>query len=273
MRPQQSRLFCDHNTRPLGHPVALHPRVLLYQEVMSGNAEFQRLESPASPFETPRAFSAHSVRLTSAGEQNYNLLVRRTEMNTPAPDRAALDTLWQQRLNDARMRVVFSRIYAQEILQDFISGQINEVVEQFSFRQAYRVETFALRKFRQVLQIYSDLTVKGVIPDEAEWLRGNACEARESVCSTQTAKNLSAPDRKALEEIWLKRLKEAGLKLTAARKNLKEIQRDSPPDRNPDGHYAYEKALCAENAALAEHKRMLEIFSDLFLHGKIPSKD
>lgn len=41
---------------------------------------------------------------------------------------------------------------------------------------------------------------------------------------------------------------------------------------SPDGQYAYQGALRAENAAFAEYSRVLRIFSDLVLHGKMPEE-
>lgn len=56
---------------------------------------------------------------------------------------------------------------------------------------------------------------------------------------------------------------------------MKEVQRDLPRDdvRASDGDYAYRKALHSENSALAEYNRVLRIFADLNVNGKIPDEE
>jgi hypothetical protein len=82
-------------------------------------------------------------------------------------------------------------------------------------------------------------------------------------------------DREELEDRWRKRVTDAKLRLDLARNYVKEVQRDLPRDDipAPDGDYAYRKALHAENSALAEYKRVLRIFTDLTVNGKIPDED
>jgi len=83
-----------------------------------------------------------------------------------------------------------------------------------------------------------------------------------------------APDRIALEDLWRRRLEDAELRLTFARQYLAEVQRDFPSSRrvHSDGAFAYQHALRAETFALAEYKRVLQIFTDLVTHGKIPEE-
>ena len=84
-----------------------------------------------------------------------------------------------------------------------------------------------------------------------------------------------APDRRALEDLWRQRLKDAELGLTFARQYLGEVQRDFPSPgkvHGADGSSAYEHALHAETRALTEYKRVLQIFNDLVTHGKLPDE-
>jgi len=43
--------------------------------------------------------------------------------------------------------------------------------------------------------------------------------------------------------------------------------------QSPDGTFAYRQALQSERLALAEYQRVLRIFSDLVVRGKIPEPD
>jgi hypothetical protein len=85
-----------------------------------------------------------------------------------------------------------------------------------------------------------------------------------------------SPHITVLEERWRRRLKDAELRLTFARQYFKEVQADFPPPakiRGADGRYAFQRALQAEMIALANYKRVLEIFTDLVLRGTIPNED
>lgn len=80
------------------------------------------------------------------------------------------------------------------------------------------------------------------------------------------------PDQAAVEELWRKRLNTAKLRLEFARNYVAELQRDLQTGAlpSPDGGFAYQQALRAENNALAEFRRVLKIFTDLTVDGKIP---
>ncbi len=82
-------------------------------------------------------------------------------------------------------------------------------------------------------------------------------------------------DRAALEALWRRRLNDARMRLSFARNYANEVQQDFSTGytSEPQEHYALEKALRAEMAALSEYARILAIFSDLMLHGKIPPDD
>ena len=67
-------------------------------------------------------------------------------------------------------------------------------------------------------------------------------------------------------------MNDAFLRLQLARNAGNEAQQvhESSDLPSADGSFAYRKALRAENHALTEYKRILAIYTDLVLHGKIP---
>jgi len=77
-----------------------------------------------------------------------------------------------------------------------------------------------------------------------------------------------------LEERWQSRLKDAELRYAQARQQFRDILRTLPPGEipAPDGNYAYQQALRAERIALTEYIRVLRIFTDLAVGGKIPDE-
>lgn len=79
--------------------------------------------------------------------------------------------------------------------------------------------------------------------------------------------------REELERLWRDRLADAKLRLDFARNFMKEVQVDFPlNDSSPDHRYAFQRALRVENAALAKYRRVLRIFSELILEGKVPDE-
>ena len=84
----------------------------------------------------------------------------------------------------------------------------------------------------------------------------------------------STSGTRILEELWLLRLKNAELRYTHTREQLRNVLRTLPPGEVPpaDGSYAYQHAILAENIALAEYTRVLRIFTDLVVDGKTPRR-
>jgi hypothetical protein len=82
------------------------------------------------------------------------------------------------------------------------------------------------------------------------------------------------PDRKELEDLWRSRLNEARLRVELARNFMQEVQRDfkSGTIPQPDGDFAYRRAVHAENTALAEYSRILRVYHDLSVNGKKPGE-
>ena len=81
--------------------------------------------------------------------------------------------------------------------------------------------------------------------------------------------------RRALEDLWKERLGIARTRYQLATKEsgllLDEQKSGLVPE--PDGSFAYRQALEKEKSALAEYRRVLEIFADLTMHGKLPEED
>jgi hypothetical protein len=80
--------------------------------------------------------------------------------------------------------------------------------------------------------------------------------------------------RNELENLWASRLQDARLRLEFAANYLKEVQGDIEADSVSvaDGNFAFEKAVRAENSALAEYNRVLRIYTDLTVSGIIPDE-
>jgi hypothetical protein len=82
--------------------------------------------------------------------------------------------------------------------------------------------------------------------------------------------NNPALTRVALEGIWRERTKGAHSRYRIAKAECAKavsMQSDVEP---ADGTFGYRKALALENVALAEYKRVLTIFTELTVHGKMP---
>ena len=92
-------------------------------------------------------------------------------------DRTALETLWRQRLSDARLRLNFAVNYVNEIQRDFSSGELPAPDGRIAYHRALRAESFALREYSRALHLFADLVVRSKVPDEQ--LIGKAANAKE----------------------------------------------------------------------------------------------
>ena len=75
--------------------------------------------------------------------------------------------------------------------------------------------------------------------------------------------------RLLLQELGRERLDAARRQFEAAKAHIeaaKELQSQAPP---PNGAHAFRLALRAERRALVQYKRILRIFTDLVVDGKI----
>jgi len=79
--------------------------------------------------------------------------------------------------------------------------------------------------------------------------------------------------RQILEDRWRRQVQFAYSRYQTAKEAVneaREIRADAP---SPDGVFALSHALRIEAAALAEYKRVLQMFTDLLIDGKIPREE
>jgi hypothetical protein len=78
------------------------------------------------------------------------------------------------------------------------------------------------------------------------------------------------------EDYWMNEIQVAAeryVAISATRKALEIISDVQNEDvQNEAGQYAYTQVLKNENAALAEYRRVLRIFSEVTFNGKLPSE-
>src|SRR4051812_4608452 len=76
--------------------------------------------------------------------------------------------------------------------------------------------------------------------------------------------------RRDLEDLWRERMQIARIRYRIARDACSDAMARQPDAAPPDGSFGYTQALRAANAALAEYRRLLIIFNDLVINGKMP---
>ena len=81
--------------------------------------------------------------------------------------------------------------------------------------------------------------------------------------------------RRALEDTWKERLQIVRTRYQLAIKESRLLldEQKSRLVPEPDGSFAYRQALEKEKRALAEYRRVREIFADLTMHDKLPQED
>jgi hypothetical protein len=83
-----------------------------------------------------------------------------------------------------------------------------------------------------------------------------------------------AQSKPELENIWRERLREARLKYEAASDAFRATWGEHFESRlTADPTLAIEQARDLETAALCEYVRVLRIYTDLTVHGKLPPED
>lgn len=79
-----------------------------------------------------------------------------------------------------------------------------------------------------------------------------------------------------LERYWRERWQKAKLDLDAARSRVLSVKDDALSGLSGlDGGYAqarYTRAMMDETTALLEYSRILRIYTDLMVHGKVPDE-
>lgn len=78
------------------------------------------------------------------------------------------------------------------------------------------------------------------------------------------------PVRHRLEDAWWQRLQTSCKKYNAATGEYRGLLRQNPA-RWADSDSSLDRARRAEAAALAEYARVLKIFADLAVYGKVPA--
>ena len=81
--------------------------------------------------------------------------------------RQALENLWRERLNDAKLRLDFARNFVKELQRDHLAGGVPPPDGEFAFRKALTAENRALAEYNRVLHIFSDLVVRRQLPNES----------------------------------------------------------------------------------------------------------
>jgi len=82
------------------------------------------------------------------------------------------------------------------------------------------------------------------------------------------------PGRKAFEEVWRLRLRDAKLRLDFARHHLKELLHDFRLNEisTREGNFAYQKAVRDEKLAQRESDRVRRLCRHLIINGVIPNE-
>jgi hypothetical protein len=85
---------------------------------------------------------------------------------------------------------------------------------------------------------------------------------------------LMARSKGELEDVWRERLREARLKYQEASKAFRATWGEHfEKGLTADPTLAIEQARNVETAALSEYMRVLRVFTDLIVHGKLPPED
>src|SRR5215475_4826469 len=83
-----------------------------------------------------------------------------------------------------------------------------------------------------------------------------------------------AQSKQELEDFWRQRLREARLKYEEASKAFKATWGEHFETRlTADPTHAIQQARKAESRALSQYMRVLQVFTDLVVDGKLPPED
>jgi hypothetical protein len=85
---------------------------------------------------------------------------------------------------------------------------------------------------------------------------------------------LMAQSKRELEDVWRERLREARRKYEEAANAFKATWGEHFESRlTVDPTHAIEQARNVESRALSQYMRVLKVFTDLVVHGKLPPED
>ena len=83
-----------------------------------------------------------------------------------------------------------------------------------------------------------------------------------------------SPRRQALVDAWRERVQLAARRYETAMSQTQTIEAEHADGMaSPEGSFAYRQTLQSGRLALAEYQRVLRIFTDLVVRGKIPEPD
>ena len=78
----------------------------------------------------------------------------------------ALEALWRDKVRDAYERLIAARARGKNAVERFRAGVMEDSHDMVEMRNVAQEEHVAGQEFRRVLQTFSDLVVRGKIPDE-----------------------------------------------------------------------------------------------------------
>ena len=90
-----------------------------------------------------------------------------TECEGVDPSFRALEDLWRERVNHARRRYM-----EKSVISDALAAECQRLVPcsdplvGLAFRWSLWLQSGALQRYRQVLRMYTDLVVRGIVPPE-----------------------------------------------------------------------------------------------------------
>ena len=92
--------------------------------------------------------------------------------------RQELEDEWRRRLTDSRLRLQLAQNYVREVHAD--RRALPAPDGDYAWRRALRMESLALKHYRNVLKIFTDFVVRGKIPEEPQGSRINRTDAPAS---------------------------------------------------------------------------------------------
>lgn len=102
---------------------------------------------------------------------------------------------------------------------------------------------------------------------QQRWRPRSECRAGRST--------FSAVVRQQLENFWREKLQQSRTRFEAGKEHAKQAitERNEALTPSSDGAFAVSQSSQAESRALAEYRRVLLLFTDLVVHGKMPPED
>jgi hypothetical protein len=90
-------------------------------------------------------------------------------MRDPVPNRHAMEDLWRGRLQQTQADLAAARSRADAVQRAALDLPLPD--SDFAYRQALRAEAIALWRYRRVLELFTELVLRGAVPGGDEWRR------------------------------------------------------------------------------------------------------